>query len=142
MQPCRKVRRLTNDCLLLSSARADQITDYDQSGGNAHAGLQWSTGLQPAYRLDQLQPCPDCPLSVILVRLGYPKLHQHAVTHVLSHEPAESLHGLRNARLVRGNDLAKVLGVDAGRKCCRTDQSETSRDLTTLGGVGVFGSRG
>jgi hypothetical protein len=57
LQSCRKVWRLTNDCLLLSCTQSDQIANYDQSGGNPHAGLQWSTRLQPAHRLDQLGPC-------------------------------------------------------------------------------------
>jgi hypothetical protein len=51
LQSCRKVWRLTNDCLLLSCTQSDQIANYDQSGGNPHTGLQWSTRLQPAHPL-------------------------------------------------------------------------------------------
>jgi hypothetical protein len=45
-----------NNRLLLSSAQSDQIAEHNQSGGNAHTGLQWSTGLQHAHSLDQIQP--------------------------------------------------------------------------------------
>src|SRR5262249_8920711 len=40
---------------------------------NADARLQWSTGLQSANRLDQLQPRPYRPFSVILVGLQIAK---------------------------------------------------------------------
>jgi hypothetical protein len=64
-----KIRGLTDNRLLLRSTRSDKIADYDQPGGNAHAGLQGSAGLQSANRLDQLQTRPYRPLSVILVGL-------------------------------------------------------------------------
>ena len=115
LQPCREVRRLADDAALLRLARSDQIADHDQSGRNADAGLQWRAGLQPAYRLDQLQPRPDRPLSVILMGLRIPEIHEHAVAHVLRDEPAEALHGLGDALLIGGNDLAQVLRVHTRR---------------------------
>jgi hypothetical protein len=48
-----KVRRLTDDAALLRLSQSDQIADYDQASGDTDAGLQWSSGLQPAHRLDQ-----------------------------------------------------------------------------------------
>jgi hypothetical protein len=56
--------------------------------------------------LDQLQARPDRPLSVILVGLRIPEVDQDAVTHVLRYEPAEALHGLGDALLIGGNNLA------------------------------------
>ena len=136
LQTCRKVRRLADNRLLLSSTRSDQIADYDQPGGNAHAGLQWSAGLQPAHRLDQLQPRPYRPLGVVLVGLRVAEVDQHAVAHVLRYEPAEALHSLGDALLIGGNDLAQVLRVHARRECRRTDEvREHHRDLAALGGV-------
>ena len=46
LQPRREVRRLTDDRLLLSRTRSDQIADHHQPGGDADAGLQRSAGLQ------------------------------------------------------------------------------------------------
>ena len=42
-----KVRRLADNRLLLSSTRSNQIADYDQPGGNAHAGLQGVLDFNP-----------------------------------------------------------------------------------------------
>ena len=56
LQTSRKVRRLANDCLLLRSARADQITYDHKPCGDAYARLQGRVGLQIAYRGDQLSP--------------------------------------------------------------------------------------
>ena len=44
LQACSKVRCLANDCLLLRSARPDQITDDHQAGRNADARLQGRVG--------------------------------------------------------------------------------------------------
>ena len=122
LQTCRKVRRLADNAVLLRRTRSDQIADYDQPSGNAYTGLQWSTGLQPADRLDQLQPRPYRPLGVILMGLRIAEVHQHAVAHVLRYEPAEALHSLGDALLIGRNDLAQVLRVHARRECCRTDE--------------------
>ena len=136
LQTCRKVRGLADDAPLLSLARSDQIADHDQSGGNAHAGLQGSAGLQPAHRCDQLQPRPHRPLGVVLMGLRIAEIHEHAVAHVLRHEPAEALHSLGDALLIGGNDFAQVFRVHARRECCRTDKvGEHHCDLAALGGV-------
>ena len=42
LQPRREVRRLADDAALLRFARADQVADHDQPGGNADTGLQRS----------------------------------------------------------------------------------------------------
>ena len=64
------------------------------------------------------------------------EVDEHAVAHVFRHEPAEALHGLGDALLIGGNDLAQVFRVHARRECRRTDQvREHHRDLAALGGV-------
>ena len=47
------------------------------------------------------------------MRLRIPKIHQHAVAHVLRDEAAEALHSIGDAFLIGGNDLAQVLRVHA-----------------------------
>jgi hypothetical protein len=115
--PCKrgKVRRLANNRLLLSSTRPDQIADYHQSGGDTDTRLQGRVGFQITYRGDQLQPRAHRPLGVVLVGLRIAKIHEHPVAHVLRYEAAEALHGLRDALLIGGNDLAEVFRVQAGR---------------------------
>ena len=67
---------------------------------------------------------------------GIAEIDQHAVAHILRHEPAEALHSLGDAFLIGGNDLAQVLRVHARGECCRTDEvREHHRDLAALGGV-------
>ena len=95
-----------------------------------------TAGLQPSDRCDQLQPRPYRPLGVILMGLRIAEVHKHAIAHVLRYEPAKALHGLGDALLVGGNDLAQVLGVHASRERRRADQvREHHRDLAAFGGV-------
>ena len=90
----------------------------------------------PPTACDQLQPGPHRSLGVVLMGLRIAEVHEHAVAHVLRHEPAEALHGLGDAFLVRGNDLAQVFRVHAGRECRRTDKvREHHGDLSALCGV-------
>ena len=105
-------------------------------GRNADTGLQGSVRLQSAHRRDQLQPRTHRPLGVVLVRLRIAEVDEHAVAHVLRHEPAEAAHGLGDALLIGRNDLAQVLGVHARGECRRADEvREHHRDLAALGGV-------
>ena len=90
LQARRKVRRLADDAALLRLTRSDQVADHDQPGRNADTGLQRSAGLQRTHRCDQLQPRPHRPLGVVLMRLRIAEVDEHAVAHVLRHEPAEA----------------------------------------------------
>ena len=91
---------------------------------------------KPPTACDQLQPRPHRPLGVVLMGLRIAEVHEHAVAHVLRHEPAEALHSLGDALLIGGNDLAQVLRVHARRECRRADEvREHHRDLAALGSV-------
>ena len=116
LQARRKVRRLADDCLLLRSARPDQVADDHQPGRNADTGLQGRVGLQATYCRDQLQPRPHRSLGVVLVRLRIAEVDQDAVAHVLRYEAAEATHGLGDALLIGRNDLAEVFRVHARRQ--------------------------
>ena len=65
---------------------------------------------------NQLQPCADGPLGVVLVSVRIPEVDQNPVAHVLRYEAAEALHGLGDALLIGRNDLAEVFRVHAGRE--------------------------
>ena len=89
--------------------------------------------------MDDLEPGPYRPLSVILMGLRVAKVDQYAVTHVLRYKTAKALDRLCDALLIGGNDLAEVFRVHASGECRRTDQvREHHRDLTALGGMARF----
>jgi hypothetical protein len=117
LQACCQVRSLANDAALLRLTGPYQITDYDQPRGDADASVQWSSRLQPSHRLDQLQPGPDRPLSIVFVGLRIAKVHEYSIAHILRYEPAEALDSLGHALLIGGDDLAQVLRVHASGKC-------------------------
>ena len=114
MQSRRQVRRLAHNGLLLRSTCTDEVTDHNETGRYADTGLQHNAGLKPRHRYDQLQPCPDGPLGVVLMGLRIAEIDEHAVAHIFGHEPAEATHGLGDAFLVGRNDFAQVFRVHAG----------------------------
>src|SRR3954447_2356832 len=97
------VRRLANDCLLLSRARPDQVADHYEPGGNADPRLQYRPGLLITYGTHQLQPRAYRSLCVIFVSLRLAEVDQHAVAHVLRHDPAEAAHSFGDAVLICRN---------------------------------------
>jgi hypothetical protein len=102
--------------LLLRSARANQVADNHQSGGNADPALKGRMCLHAAYGSYKFKPSPHGSLGIVLVGLGIPEIDQNAIAHVLRHEAAEALHGVGDALLVGRNDLAEILGVHASRQ--------------------------
>jgi hypothetical protein len=63
-----------------------------------------------------LQPRPHRPLGIVLMGLRVTEEDEDTVPHKLRDVAAEALHGLSDALLVGGNDLAEVFRVHAGRK--------------------------
>jgi hypothetical protein len=90
LQARREVRCLANDCLLLRSARPDQVADHYQSRRNADPRLEGRVGLQSTYCCDQFQPCAHGSLSIVLVGLGIAEVNQDAIAHVLRYKPAKN----------------------------------------------------
>src|SRR5690242_15426198 len=80
---------------------------------------------------------PDGPFGVVLVSLRVTEIHQNAVARVLHDEAAEALHGLSDALLISGNDIAQILRVHTRRERGRTNEvREHHGDLAALGGIG------
>ena len=122
LQARREVRRLADDAALLRRALADQVADHDQPGGDADTRLQGASCSRRTDRIDHLQPRPHRLLGVVLMRLRIAEIDQHAVAHVFGDEAVETAHGLGDALLIGGNDLAQVLRVHAGGKRRRADE--------------------
>jgi hypothetical protein len=64
--------------------RTNQVADDNESGGDADTGLQWSTGLPPAHRVDQVQPCP---LGVVLMGLRIAEVDEHSPMYLATKPP-------------------------------------------------------
>ena len=69
------------------------------------------------HGLDQGKSGPHGALGVVLMRLRIAEIDEHAIAHVLRDEAAEAAHGVRDALLISGNNLAKVFRVHACRQC-------------------------
>ena len=143
LQARRQVRRLADDRLLLGGARADEVADHDEPSGDADAHLQGNAGggLELRHRLDQRKPGLHGAFGVMLVGLGIAEIGQHPVAHVLGDETAGLGDEIGAATVIRTDDLAHVLGVEASRERGRADEvAEHDRELAALG-VGPWGVR-
>ena len=70
------------------------------------------------------------------MRLRVPEINEHAVAHILRHEPSEAAHGIGDARLIGRNDLAQVLWVHSCGQRRRTDKvTEHHCNLAALSAV-------
>ena len=61
-------------------------------------------------------------LGIVLMRLGIAEIYQHAVAHTLGDKPAKAADGVGDAAVVRTDDLAQILGIEAGGQRRRADQ--------------------
>src|SRR3954452_24265877 len=113
LQTRREVGRLADDATLLRGRRSDQVADHNEAGRNADSGLQRNRRLEHAHCRGQLQPRPDRPLGIVLMRLRIAKIHQHTVAQVLCHEAVETAHDLGDAFVIGRNDLAQDLRIHA-----------------------------
>ena len=113
LQPGRKVRRLADDAALLRCTRADEIAHHNKPAGNPEPHTQWLGCREPVDRVDDRQPGADCPLGIVLMRLGIAKIDQHAVAHILGDKTAKAADGVGHAAMVGADDLAQILGIEA-----------------------------
>src|SRR5215472_8487787 len=75
------------------------------------------------------------------MRLRVSEVRQYPVPHVLRHEPARLGDLLSAAAVIRADDLAHVLGVEASGERGRADEiAEHDGELAALGGT--FGASG
>src|SRR5689334_13324912 len=112
------VRRLTYNALFLRSAFPDEIADDYQPCGDADPHL-WR-GIMPSSMkrrnsLDQSQASAHSPLRVILMRSRIAKVREHPIAHVLRDKSTGLGDLLCAAAVIRADDLAHVLGVEARR---------------------------
>src|SRR5215831_20499665 len=86
--------------------------------------------------LDQCERTAYRSFRIILVRLWVAEVAEHAVAHVFRDKPAGLGDLLGAAAVVCADDLAHVLGVEAGRECGGADEiAEHNGELATFGAV-------
>jgi hypothetical protein len=130
-----EVRCFPDDRLLLRRALADQIADDYQPGGDPDTRLELDGfDIEATDSVDRAQPRPDRPLGVVLMRLRVAEIDQYAVAHVPGHEAIEPGDDLGNGTVIRSDDLAQILGIEARREPGRANQiAEHHRQLPALG---------
>ena len=91
LQPGGQVWRFADHRLLLRRAFADQIADHDEAGGDADARFELDRDVTSSSTDsgDQVQPRPDRPLGIVLVRPRIAEIDEHAVAHVLGDKAVE-----------------------------------------------------
>src|SRR5215813_10793034 len=83
--------------------------------------------------LDQSQASAHSPLRVILMRSRVPKVREHPIAHILRDKSTGLGDLLCAAAVIRADDLAHVLGVEARRECGRTHKvAKHDRELSAF----------
>ena len=102
--------------------RANQITDHDEPAGDTEPHVQPLRRGELADRVDHREPGSHRPFGVVLMRLRIAEINQHAVAHILGDKAAKAADGVGDAPVVGADDLAQILGIEAGRERRRADQ--------------------
>jgi hypothetical protein len=92
------------------------------------------SNIEATDSVDHVQPRPDRPLGIVLMRSRVAEIHQNAVAHVFRDKSIEPGDNLGNGAVIGADDLAQILGIEARREFGRADQvAEHHRQLATLG---------
>jgi hypothetical protein len=125
-------------------AFANQIANDHQPGGDPDAGLELDgSDIEATDSVDDTQPRPDRPLGVVLMRPRIAEIDQDTVAHVFRDKAIKPGDHFGDGAVIRGDDLAQILGIEARRERGRADQvAERYRQLPALGLGGSRSIRG
>ena len=70
---------------------------------------------------DHREPGPDATLGVVLMRLRIDEINQDTVAHVFGDKPRAAADRVGDGAVIGADNLAKILGVEAGRERGRAD---------------------
>ena len=126
--------------------RTDQITDHDETGGDADAHLQRLAQAERGDRLDNRETAAHGALGIILMRQRVAEISQHAVAHQSGDKATIAGHYLGDAAMIGGDDVVQVLWIEPYGQFSRANEvAEHDRELAALGlggGGGGCGSNG
>jgi hypothetical protein len=94
--------------------------------------------IEATYGIDCAQPRSHRPLGVVLMRLRVAEIHQDAVVHVPGDKTAGSRDHFGDSAVIRGDDLAQILGIESRRECSRADQITKHHGQLPAFGNGVI----
>src|SRR5262249_6345493 len=133
LQSRREIRGLSGDSPLLCLTYARKTADNNQTGTNADASLQPFACLEVEDSLDLSQARTHRSLGIIFMGLRIPEIGQQAIAHISGDKAIVPTDRFGGALLVRTQNLAQVLGIEARREPRRVDNiAEHNRDLPSL----------
>jgi hypothetical protein len=90
--------------------------------------------LKSSNSLDYVEAAADCPLGIILMRLGKAEAHHHAIAQILSHRSVELGDDFGAASVIDANDISEVFRAKTAGEHSRANRiAEQHCDLATLG---------
>jgi hypothetical protein len=105
----------------------------NQASSNADTNLQSLGNLEVTDGLDLSQASAHCALGIIFMGLWIAEISQDAITHVSRDKAIVPTDRLSGALLVRTQNIAQILGIEARRECSRVNNvAEHDRDLPPL----------
>jgi hypothetical protein len=122
LQPRCEVGRLANHRQLLRRPFADQIADHRKPGSYPDARLQLDgLNIEATDGVDDTQPCPHCPLGIVLMRGGVSEIDQDAVAHIFGDKALEAPDDLGDGAMIGADHLPQILGIELRREFRRAD---------------------
>jgi hypothetical protein len=136
LQAWSQVRCLADRRVFLARSVANKIANNDYTRGYTDPRLQGHIrrGFQCAYDPEDGEAGAHCPLGIVLVRSGIPKIRNYAVAKIICDHATKMLDLCCTGRKKGADDVALFFLVELGRKRSRTDHvAEHDRDLPALG---------
>ena len=97
-------------------AFADQIADDHQAGGDPDPRLGFGGfDIEATNCVNHVEPGPDRPLGIVLMRARVAEIDQDAVAHVLGDKAIEAPDDIGDGPMIRGDDLAQIFRVEPRR---------------------------
>ena len=116
LQSSREIGCLARYPTFLRLAHTNKVANHHQPRGNANARTKALAGRrQFRNAVDQREPRPDRPLSIVLMGLGVPEVNQRAVAQVFGDKSTMAASYIVDAREIHSQQFPKILGVEARR---------------------------
>jgi hypothetical protein len=139
-----EVGGLADNVPFLCLAEPAQFADDDYPSANADSNLEPLGCLKVAKGLDLRQARANRSLSVILVGAWIAEIDHHSIAHVPSDKAVEAGDRVRDALVVRAQNLPQVLRIEPrGQGCGAYKIAKHNRELPALGCIRArLGRRG